>query len=356
MIQFINGIILSIDFSKLDTFWDDYLPIYYQNLDCEEFDSEENLPSHIQIFYYLNLFLCDFIFFFVTNFCHYDTEKQTFTNQFSYFEEFLKFSVSIMFYSCRNITNLFVFSEKKRKFLEIECEKTEYSNKESFNHYGLSLAFYLILNKDYTLYDFVEFKDTKRSLIPLVLSKEYLFSIYQSALLMIVRTENNHEFRFMKEYQKFSCDFLDLICQRLEAKTEDDNHSLLLFELLKFDKESVNIKKYLNCFVMNKEKILPDILKLTNKSSEISKILKIFNGFNTTIEEEGLVRTLRTLALNASIINEDIQKSLKNLITLENKQKINLLIEELKAFNPNEEYTMFIRFKEDIINSLENLI
>jgi uncharacterized protein with GYD domain len=254
MKEFLKTIVSSINLETMKIFWDDCLPLFYKNLEIEELDSEDFFPAEVEIFHFLNLFLCDFNFFFLSNFCHYSNNR--FTSDFSYFDEFINYTLSIIWRSCRNVNNLFEYSEKKRKFLESECEKTEYSIKDCFNHYGLSLIFFLFLVGRYDPVNILNEKDfvMEASFLPLIIDKNYYLGLYESALLMILKSENLSEIRFLKNFQKISFDFLKTVCEIFNdtEKRKNQNDKIpynLIFEFFKFDEDKIDIqvlKEFIN--------------------------------------------------------------------------------------------------------------
>jgi hypothetical protein len=246
MKEFLKTIISAINFGTLKIFWDDCLPLFYKNLEIEELDSEDIFPADVEIFHFLNLFLCDFNFFFLSNFCYYNNNR--FTSNFFYFDEFINYTLSIIWRSCRNVCYLFEYSEKKRKFLESECEKTEYSIKDCYNHYGLSLIFFLFLFGKYSPVNILNERDPgmETSFLPLIIDKYYYLELYESALFMILKSENISEIRFVKNYEKITFEFLKSMCIIFKDidKRKNQNYKIsynLIFEFFKFDDDKINI-------------------------------------------------------------------------------------------------------------------
>ena len=63
---------------------------------------------------------------------------------------------------------------------------------------------------------------------------------------MILHTENTSDFKYYKNYQKFSSFFLDLIVNNLQSKAVEPNQDRLyrnvLYEFSKFEKININFK------------------------------------------------------------------------------------------------------------------
>jgi hypothetical protein len=57
--------------------WDSYLDVFYKYLELEEMDVEEHVDSNVVISHYVMLFLSDFLFFFISNFCEYDLNRNS---------------------------------------------------------------------------------------------------------------------------------------------------------------------------------------------------------------------------------------------------------------------------------------
>ena len=189
-------------------FWDDFLPIFYKQLDTEEFDQEDYIVPQCQLFHYISLFISDFVFFFLTNFCVFDQQKMSFNSIFSHYEEFMNFSLSFVSVASRNPMNMFDLSERKCRMLEIECEKTEYTMKDVFNHYGMCLIFFCFMNGHFHPIKMFDAKETPRGFLSYVLNRGHFSAVYQSCLYMIIKTENESGFNFMKDYIPFSVCFL----------------------------------------------------------------------------------------------------------------------------------------------------
>jgi len=227
MKEFLKTIFLGMKIDSTNLFLDDCIPLYFKYLESQENSENSEEFSHlpeIQIFHYINLFLSDFLFFFITNFCKYQgkyhtttdhdyqsfTHRHLFSTNFSYFEEFLDYSLSLISFSFRNITSLYEISKIKSRLQETECEKTEYLMKDSYNHYGISLIFYLLLNGGYSPVNLLNEKDFvfETSFLPLILKKEFYLNLYLDAIYFILHTENNSEHVYMKDYKNFCFGFL----------------------------------------------------------------------------------------------------------------------------------------------------
>jgi hypothetical protein len=192
------------DVSFIDK-WDDYKSVFYKFIEYEKLDHDDTFSKEVTISHYMTLFLTDFIFSFISNFCKFEDGK--FVNSFSHFNEFMNYAVSIISSTCHDMNNLFEFSEKKKKLLEMECEKSEYRMKDSFNHYGLCLIYYLIFSNSVHMIDLNEEKRIESSFIPLVRS-DYS-QMKEAIVLMILNTDNHSDFRYMKDYPLFVKYFIE---------------------------------------------------------------------------------------------------------------------------------------------------
>ena len=85
MEQLLKTIMSEINYDSSQVFLDDCIPLYFKYLEQgnnpEEYD---HLPK-IQIFQIVNVFLSDFLFFFITNFCSYKGNIHSSDNKFHQF-------------------------------------------------------------------------------------------------------------------------------------------------------------------------------------------------------------------------------------------------------------------------------
>jgi hypothetical protein len=102
---------------------------------------------------------------------------------------------------------------------------------------------------------------------------------------------------------------------------------------------------------------------MTNRKNEIYKILKIYNIVkgNNKFDVESLISIIKLLSLNASILNEDTRNVMKKLINeseLESNkfnEEMSKLKEYFKYFKEKENYEIYFKFKEEIIEIIESL-
>ena len=82
---------------------------------------------------------------------------------------------------------------------------------------------------------------------------------------------------------------------------------------------------------------------------------------NKNFDLASIISTIKTLSLNAIILNEDIRKVISSLVKESDIdlnsliEKLNGLKEELKNFENKENYEMFSKFKEDVYEALDSL-
>jgi hypothetical protein len=146
------------------------------------------------------------------------------------------------------MNSLFEFSEKKKKLLEMECEKSEYKMKDSFNHYGLCLVYYFIFSKNVKFVDLVEEKEISTSFIPIVRS-DYS-QIKEALVLMILNSENYSDFRFMKDYGIFCKYFIETF---LLSNSCNEMNKIIL--------EVLNLENYRDIFITLINKVDDKVLR-----------------------------------------------------------------------------------------------
>jgi len=108
---------------------------------------------------------------------------------------------------------------------------------------------------------------------------------------------------------------------------------------------------------------LPELLKLTNRKEEILKLIKFdskLNG-NSKIDTNYIKDIVEILSLNASILNDDVKIVITTLIKetedrMNLKDKFSNLVLDLKTFEDNENHQIFMKFKNEIIDTLIEII
>lgn len=153
------GFIISISYnSNYDIKWENYKEIFYKYIDYEDLDVEEKIDKEITINNTLMLFFSDFIFFFISNFSYLEIElgdsiKENSINffkiksRFQNFDLLISLSTKIFKLSTNSFFELFNFSALNKRFLNFDCQRTNYQIKDKYNHYGISLL--TILNLVY---------------------------------------------------------------------------------------------------------------------------------------------------------------------------------------------------------------
>jgi hypothetical protein len=228
MKEFIKIVIKDVEFvEKLD----DYKEIYYKYLEYPAFDHDDTFPKSVAIGYYLILFICDFIFSFVTNFCH--LENNSLRTQFKHFKEFINYSISLWANTCHDVISHFELSDRKKKVLEIECEKSDYKMKDFPNHYGLCLLFYIYLKGENNIVNLNTEKVLTTQLLPLVRCHNH---IYESIIYMILKTENNSQIVLLKDFDRI---VEDLTINYLIPNIDNNSKVLpmILYEISKLKPE-----------------------------------------------------------------------------------------------------------------------
>ena len=102
---------------------------------------------------------------------------------------------------------------------------------------------------------------------------------------------------------------------------------------------------------------------MTNRKKEIYKILKIYNLIvgNNKIDVKSLISTIKVLSLNASILNEDTKNVMQKFINESGVESSNFneemskLLEYLKNYQKKDNYEVYFKFKEEIIEIIESL-
>lgn len=172
--------------------WENYKEVFYKYLDCnQEIDVEENINGELTCLYYLILFFSDFIFFFISNFMEYDNKDKRFLTKFSFYNEFTSLILSIFNMTTNNIIELFNFSKIKRRFLDLDCEKTNYSISDHPNHYGLCLIFYLYFIENRNPLVLIN-SNRNHSFISLIFSNSFLAEFFIQIIYDILYYENRY--------------------------------------------------------------------------------------------------------------------------------------------------------------------
>ncbi len=191
-------------------------------IENEKNDIISNIDNLTKLNYIIMLFLSDFLFFFITNF----TENNFILNiksEFSYFSEFLNLSINFYLKNIRDIFNLWEFSFNNQRFLEIDCEKTEYLLEDKFNIYGIIILFLMLL---------------KLNKLPLIFNKNIYVENYNDLLFLLVQRENKIDTKLIKSYED--------VCYEIGNLMKNKNI---------FDNKRENLKKEFQLAKINDEKI-----------------------------------------------------------------------------------------------------
>lgn len=186
----------------IDSYWDDNKSLI-DSLSQSINNTEEifsKIPVIVKVEHYIMLFLSDFIFFFVSNFTSM-TNKCVFNSNYSGFKEFIVFALDFYTKSNRNLFELFNYSNDKRRLLEMNCDKTEYELKDSFNHYGICFLMLFSLNGEFKSKLFPSY-------LPLIVDVSNWSSAFEDILVYLLTTENEAE-------NKYSSNYIDLTKQIL---------------------------------------------------------------------------------------------------------------------------------------------
>ena len=334
--------------------WEYGKDIFYKYLNSDDLDVEEKLDGNISVRHYLMLFLSDFVFYFVSNFCDFLLETGSknfyleFTSRFSEFDVFLNFCLFFFKSSCGNFVNLFDYSIIKKRFLEIDCQRTNYSLKDKFNHYGISLLIYLFIIERCT------------DLVPFITSYDTIINIIYDSVASILNFE-----RSKKEGTSISyiADF-DQILLKVLIKTDGfctyQENIFVLKEifLAKYKKVEV-FQKILEIIKKDvKEEFLKKLLLAETNNLEFCKICefllqnKFILSFNQTDVDDLFQHTINSeIAVNSNC--------LLLLISLlgTNKSKISIkkCIENFNKLNRKEEETSDLQKDKNLDKIRENL-
>jgi hypothetical protein len=339
MKEFIKMVVKDVEFvDKIDDFRD----VYFKYLEYPTFDHDDQFPKSAAIGYYIILFICDFVFSFVTNFCTLDDGHLK--AQFKNFKEFVDYGLSILANSCHDVTSLFDLSDRKKKVLEIECEKSEYKMKDFPNHYGLCLLIYIYLKGENSIVNLTTEQSLNTKLLPLVKPHK---SIYESIIYMILKTENNSQIVFLKDFDKIVEDLVtNCLIPSIADSNEDKVIPMILYEISKLGPEiRERLYKLFLTRCNDSEALLRNLIAQSYNHELIAGILSLFVQNGVKLENSKAV--VKQLCLNACIIYPTVQEALIKLIA--DKPNIDdLCLEEV-----NDD--LFIKHKDEILDSLKKL-
>ena len=227
-------------------------------------DVEENLPAEIQITQYFLLFVSDFLFTFICCFCSYDSNKNKFTSNFKNFDNFFVFCLNYLSRKCMNIISILELAEKKIKYFELDCEKTEYVVSDRINTYGIYFLVLQAINFQFNEKINNEFEESLKlfintspyKFIPEIYSREFLSKVILKILTSIISIENNSEKISCKFFIYLVEGFLKIILDKILNKTIEIN-------------KSKNVQNFTNDNSLNKK----NEIVLTHYSNHLSRFL-----------------------------------------------------------------------------------
>ncbi len=355
--------------------WDSFSYVFLKNLEIGEMDCEDHLPPEISIMHYTILFLSDFVFSFITNFVNYDKSTTDIT-KFEHFQDFIDLSISVLSFSCHDILNLFLVSDRKKKVQEIDCEKTEYEIKDAFNHYGICLLFHYILKGNYTLKSLKTRDKINSSPLPCVLNQESISNLISSMIYMIIYTENNSNFTSLRKFRVISKDLIMLLVDKYGTNNLAQGNTLIeniILEYLQLECSEDDLE-----YIYRIAKLLTEnnqrLFKVLIDSSRSKKsMIKTLCNLNTLLSKHqdmfkidymDMSNLLWKITLNGSILDENINREISRFynsykfegIKEEYCQRVDQLIGQIKnsdnETNLSEEEKALFKNNQNVLVSL----
>lgn len=261
------------------------------------------------------------------------------------------------------------FQKKKRRFYEIECEKTEYTMKDFFNHYGLCFIFSILLTKTnnqnkISLLDVNTSEKLNSWFIPLVISKKYYSGIVESIIHMILKTENGSDLKFFKDFKMLSFDLVEYLINNLNEPSQKLNLKAdSIFEIIRKENNERDLKIALNLIHkinLNENKnLLNEVLSQipNNKNEEILNIIKFFLLTEIKFNQNDLLQSIKVLCsnINNPLSNEEVKISFSELLKkniIEENSKIefrNSLESVLSNEKANDNNLLGLEFIKNLI-------
>ena len=192
--MFKNLIEIIIENRLKESYWDDYISMFNSISDKDEdlnSDIESEMTKDIKMIHYLYLFISDFFFFFMSNFTTFEFKENSlkFLSKFENVDEFVKLSLDLFCLKNHNFFNVWSFCNLNQRFLEIECEKTEYTIKDKYNTYGICLVFLTAFFRQYS-----------KNSLPLLVQNKVYAKTFNEVISFILKTENEAEYKFYPQY------------------------------------------------------------------------------------------------------------------------------------------------------------
>ncbi len=349
------------------------MEVYYKYLDTEDIDVEEQINPEISSGIYLMLFLSDIVFFFTANFTDFIKESLLFNSSFLLFDDFIRITLGLFNKITNNPFNLFSFSLLKRRFIEIECQKTSYSIKDKFNHYGISLLFYYSFfenRKPLLIYN--DFNESniclQKSFVPLISSKEVIINTLIDIFYSFIHLERVNEHPFVQEK---NCIIYESFMKKKDFITK--NHSLLntklkenfLLELLLSNDDKFN--PIVDLLYSNDKKSLYSIILNIEAYENVCKLLtriqtcKIISKSLYSLEDNEVTALFNTFIIKDFIKDDKILLSLIDVFGIKNSKKAFVHftskgIDELISSLTDKDIANQINKRKDKLNQLINKI
>lgn len=228
-------------------YWDDFYS-HFSSCNKDNIDDvNDAITPNVKLFYYLMLYFCDFVFFFISNFTSNDINANTnlieFTCKFEGFNEFIAFVCKYLTTNTRNIFSLWNYAYYHKHFLQTDCEKTEYILSDKPNTYGLSIIMLAMLTNQFKHNDNNNNDSMKHNYLPLICDRNVFSKCYYEIITFILHTENNARNKYFTEYDKMCI----RICESIKHKgllhdINDKNKNELISELTKANIDSNTIE------------------------------------------------------------------------------------------------------------------
>lgn len=343
-------------FNNITYKWENYKEIFYKYLDLEDIDVEEQIHSGMTSLHYTMLFLSDLVFFFTANFSSYSVEEKSkyyflffnflilvffieFSSKFKNFNLLLEFSLAIFGLSTNNYLNLFNFSYLKSRFLEVDCDRTNYMLKDKFNHYGLCLINYFYFIERIQLRNLVDFYNNEKeiqndddivlnSLIPYTVDHLAIIKTIISSFTSICKFERLRDHNISSNYVE---NYLFLVKDGLVYLNEE------IKDIMSNDDDSKEINEDI-------EKLLFEVLVCPNTSnSDVIGI--IINELINYLTKDTLIHIFKKAS------------SSKEFTTLVTNVNNNLQLKEvIKGITNDELYDIFYYLVESTYGENEDNI
>jgi len=329
--------------------WDSFSYVFLKNLEIGELDCEDHFPPEISIMHFTILFLSDFVFSFITNFVNYE-KSTTDVTRFEHFQDFIDLSISVLSFSCHDILNLFLVSDRKKKIQEIDCEKTEYEIKDAFNHYGICLLFHYILKGNYTLKSLKTRDKINSSPLACVLNQESISNLISSMIYMIIYSENNSNFTSLRKFRVILKDLIMLLVDKYSTNTYGQGNTLIENIILEYlhlecsEEDLDHIFKLATLLTKNKQRLFRVLIDSTKSKKSLIKTLCNLNTLISKhqdlfkIDYMDMSNLLSKLTLSGSILDENVNREISrfyNTFKFEGSkeeycERVNQLIGQIK--------------------------